>query len=363
VPSSTSSSKQRLPRLVWTAILGGGLSLLLITAGLIEWRLAARGFRPSLADTEARWLHERRRADALGEHALILIGASRMQTDVDLDVLRRETGLEPVQLALVASADRPVLAGLAADAHVRGTVVVEFLESTEAGEDSPGVGAEYEQDYERKGYQGWNLDFDSSEAYLSDRLHLWLRSYADGARPLTTLLTRLLETESVPQYISLQADRGRSADYRRVPMPEFYFQRVVRVLDEPVDLPPGISLAQFEALMQERIAALKPVDNGVFVTHIRELTSLAAAIEGRGGRVLFVLMPSSGDVQKIFERQFPPEQFWDVFAQASHAAAVNFADMPALREFRCPDGTHLDQRDRAAFTEALVGALGLRKSQ
>ena len=41
------------------------------------------------------------------------------------------------------------------------------------------------------------------------------------------------------------------------------------------------------------------------------------------------------------------------------APAVHFEDVPGMRDIECPDGSHLDYRQRAGFTAALAQALEL----
>jgi len=49
-----------------------------------------------------------------------------------------------------------------------------------------------------------------------------------------------------------------------------------------------------------------------------------------------------------------------VFAARTAARAIHAGDVPALANLLCPDEMHLDQRDQAAFTRAVVEALRAR---
>ncbi len=94
-------------------------------------------------------MRERARASSLGERAVILIGASRMQTAIDLDVLRVRTKQEPVQLAIDASSFIPIRAGLAKDPAIRGTVIVSFMDSTlTMPQDQKSIADRYQSMYE-----------------------------------------------------------------------------------------------------------------------------------------------------------------------------------------------------------------------
>jgi hypothetical protein len=357
VPSSTSSSDRRLPRLAWLPLLGGACLALALTIAAMETSLALRGFRPSVPDSEARWLEARERARSLGKHALVLVGGSRMLLDVDLAVLRRQTGLEPVQLALEGTPFLSVFKGIAADPRITGTVVVDFGDNALAYPGNGDAGSRYENDAERTGGSHL-LDFASVEGRLGDLLHGALRSYADGSSPWDALLTRVLRRDATPQYLTTRPDRSTLADYRQVSMPGFYYQRVSINLGLQGKVPPRDD-AEIQDRFRTLIASLKPIDAALYRRRIPEVASMVDAITARGGRVMFVVFPESGYVRDIDDRILPRTSFWDAFAAGSHAPSVNFRDSPALAAFSCPDGSHLDYRDRERFTSALVSVLGL----
>ena len=62
------------------------------------------------------------------------------------------------------------------------------------------------------------------------------------------------------------------------------------------------------------------------------------------------------------EKRYPRARFWQTFA-AAVPASLHYADVPAFRGFICPDDSHLDEREQASFTSALVTALHLQKAQ
>jgi hypothetical protein len=364
VHSSTSSSDQRLPHAEWGKILLGAMILFVAFVGVMELRLAARGFRPTVIDSEARWLKQRERASDLGSRALVLVGASRMQLDVDLDVLRRETGLEPVQLAIDGSDFSPVLEGLADDPSIRGTVLVDYNNGTATGvaggaQDIPG---RYKADYESLRLRHHLPDFADTEAWLTDVVHDHMRSYADGANPLTSLLTRIVPPRATPQYLITLPDRSRMADYKKVSMPDFYYARAIRNLGTPLDLPPNVTYPELDKILQSHIDALAPASMQPFAQRAHALDAMADAIRARGGHVAFLVMPMSGFVKDIDSKKYPRAQFWDAFTASTSAQTLNSDDVANLRTFTCPDGSHLDYRDRAKFTHELVKALELGES-
>jgi hypothetical protein len=348
----------------WPRVLGGAALLFVLGVSYLELRLALRGIRPTVVDSPALWIQQRARASALGERALVLVGASRIQLDADLDVLRVRTGLEPVQLAIDGSNFRPVLAGLAADPAIRGTVIVDVAEPYVAHDAPGGTVQDWQAAYERAAARPALPDFATTEGWLGHQLHRRLRSYADGAQPLTSLLQRILPAHATQQYLVTLPDRARLADYAKVDLPALYYARVLRNLGEtapPADTP---TYGDLDRELRRRIDALQPQHDALpaYRAGAEALARDAEAIRRRGGRVFFVLPPTSGLVRAMEERRFPRAEFWDALAAIIGSGTLHYADVPAWQALECPDGSHLDFRQRAAFTHALVDALGLARA-
>jgi len=360
VPSSTSSSDDRLPSVAWFPVLVSAVLIFLAFVTALEALLAARGFRPTVQDSESGWFRQRDRASALGSRALILIGASRIQLDLDLDVLRARTGLEPVQLAINGSSSMAVLQDLASDPTIRGAVLIDYYDGTVVGAEE-GDAVRYESDYAKRGKRVPNGN--RLEEWLTGELHTLLRSYADGASPLDSLRLRALNPDATPPYLITRPDRSRLADYTQVKMPDFRYARAVRNIGSGMELRRGASNEERKQAIERRIAELAPLDNSAFTSQIKAVGELVASLRKRGIRVIFVRLPESGYVLQADDKRYPRTSYWDLFTAQIGAPAVNFADIPVLKRFECPDGSHLDYRDRRAFTEALLANLDLGKAQ
>jgi hypothetical protein len=341
------------------------LLILVVFVGAMETRLAWRGFVPTAKDSPALWAAQRARASSLGARALILVGGSRILLAADLDVLRQKTGLEPVQLAIDGSNFLPVLADLAADPAVRGTVLVDLGDHQLLGVRPDDPAYAHVREYQRRRAEGDSplITFADAEPWLENLLHTQLRSYGDGARPHSTLWSRLVRRNPVPQYLVMRPDRSRLADYSRVPMPEFYFVRVMRNLHAQIPVTAGMTWEDLDRELRRRIEAIAPMaeKRQQYLAGARLLARLAARIRGHGGSVQILMLPSSKLVRLLEERRFPRALFWDRFAETVAAPTLHFEDVPAMRKFTCPDGSHLDYRDRARFTAALVEALGINE--
>jgi hypothetical protein len=360
VHSSISNSdihlaQRSLPTGRWFApVIAGGMLLLLCIVGL-EGALAARGFKATVMDSPALWSHERLRASEAGKKAIILVGASRAQLDTDLDVLARATGKLPVQLAIDGSSYLPVLADLAEDARVTGTILVD----AQGGVPDPSYqdGATmYVSFWRSRQRAGGHVDFTSTESVLTDLRQATMRSYADATGPFASLLTRVLRPSATPQYLATLPSRSREADYTKVSMPGFYYTRVIRNAGIK-NVPRLPDFQSLDKVLAERIRGLPQAPTRDLVENANLLGAIVRRIESRGGKVIFVMFPRSGLVRATDDVVFPRAVFWDRIIPLAGGKGLNFEDEPTLRTFICPDGSHLDVRDKRRFTEALVTAL------
>lgn len=361
MPSSISSSERRIPAGAWSGIVLSALVVLALFVGAMEIRLAARGFRPASTDSDWSWVAQRERASRLGDRALVLIGASRMLLDVDLDVLRRGTGLEPVQLAIDGSSFVPVLEDLAGDPAIRGTVFVEYEDNVIASHDGEDAAAGFLAAWRRRERAARVPNFASSESALTAWAHARLRSYADGARPITSLTMRILAPHPTRQYLVTMPDRAWLADYTKVDMPGFYYARVQRTLGENVPVKDGMTWSDLDAEIRRRIDTMPLADSSFVGERAERIGAMVRKIEARGGHVVFAAFPTDGLVRAIEAKRYPREMFSDRFAATAKARTIHLPDYPKVAGFKCPDGSHLDYRDRAAFTSDLIDVLALGK--
>jgi len=362
MPSSISNSDGNASdRFPWLRVFVAVALLSLAFTALMEVDLAWLGYQPTVQDSPERWAKERARASRLGDRALILIGNSRFQLGLDLDKLRSETNLEPIQLAIDGTSFVPVLKGLADDPSITGPILVDYSSGAVEESGVPGrTEAEiYERAYRRELSRNPNdYSLIRIESKLTEIVHENLRSYADGATPLMSLLTRVMPQAKSEQYLVTRTDRSRMADYHIGSISHRYYFRVARTLgmEKSIDL----AAPNVERILRSKIDAIKPHSISNFMVGTHRVLEMKASIEARGGKVIFIEMPTSGMVREIEGRTFPREIFLKAFEREIGTTAISAIDDPDLQKFNCPDGSHLDFRDRAKFTEKLVHALETR---
>lgn len=352
----STSSSERLPDFDGERILPVVFLAFVICVVALELVLMVRGVRPGVVDSEELWRKERFRASELGAKGLVLIGASRGQLGWSLDVLQRRLDLTPVQLAIDGSSFWPVLRSLADDSRIVGTVVVDVPEHLLTQRYEPDAAFQFVSRYSERPYEA-KWEYQSVEAELSGLVRGALRSYADGTRPVTAFIQRGLRTDYLPQYLVTRPDRSRRADYELVPMPGFYYSRVLRTMPAPVRYDPAWTWSQLDGAIRSQISSIEPRPSHGLAASLKELVELVGKIERRGGHVIFVRLPSSGLVYQIEQRLFPRNVFWRAIESNFPGRTVHFADYKTLSRYECPDGSHLDWRYASSFTEDFVSVI------
>jgi len=74
----------------------------------------------------------------------------------------------------------------------------------------------------------------------------------------------------------------------------------------------------------------------------------------RGGKVVFIRFPVSGEIKKIEDQATPRIGPWTRLLKESGAPGIYFEDYPELASFECPEWSHLSATDAVLFSQRLV---------
>jgi hypothetical protein len=302
--------------------------MIVLIAGTWEVVVQTRGLAgTAVDDTPELWIRERERAASLGDDAVILVGASRMQMGMDLRTMQAHTRRTPVQLAVSASPFMPILAHLAADDRITGTVIVSFTMQDFLSVTTASVADRWVADYEDYRANRTRVLYQRLEDALRNAAAAALLSLGKGARPQQIVFG------DRAGYLRTLPDRSQQADYRSVDREAAYRRRVALYLSGE----------------QPRLREIPDLDRRLEV-----LETMIGRIRGRGGEVILVRFPSTRRIWQIDEIQYPKEVYWDELARRTNARTIHFAEHPTLSAFELPDGVHLDYRDTPKFTAALA---------
>lgn len=329
---SISNSNQRIADGPWLriAVLAAILTAAFVGAWEGFWR--SRGFFPSLNDDPLLWTLARREVRPRDPSQFVLLGSSRMQLGMNLDEFARVMSCEkPIQLAIDGGSCLPILHHLAETEDFAGTVIADIWPAPIYSEVLPTV-PNARIDYYKNA---------TVSQIVEAKLHVWLQNYLAIRRPELfphNILKSATQGEwPKPLYVTTRLDRSKPADYT-----------LVKTFDLPLYIPretppPGDPSGKSP---EKWLAEVKHIEDSV------------SRIQARGGRVVLFYFPSDGSTRQWEEDKWPRWKYWDVLANNTTALTIHPDDYPALKRFRCRDGSHLDYRDTAAFARVFCEVLG-----
>ena len=311
--------------LIITALLLGGLE--------IFWR--SNGHLPAVIDDQRLWAMERSKIGK-SQKEIVLLGSSRMQTDISITTLRR---LVPSYSIINLSADgtcaNAALRDLAMDDKFTGIVIVETTSECLMFGDEQGLSLQFYVDYFHKTYN-FNVRLNRRIATFMQQNLVIVDPYLNLVKVIGNFAVK--RTWRTPNYLTTSEDRSRLADYTKVDIEQHKAMRLRKVDTHYRQLSPRISTQ----LLTKQVAGL---DDAV------------RKIKHRGGRVVFVRFPVSNEHWRIDEQYFPRAIYWDTIIPKTIAEVMHFKDIGGMNCLRCPDTSHLDVRDTEAFTIQLFNEL------
>jgi hypothetical protein len=271
-----------------------GLALAFCLAFVYENTVRRRGFVPSVNDDIEIWSLTRNQVARDQRDQVVLIGASRIQADLDGDVFTEEFGgPRPWQLGIVGSSPLPVLDAFARDETFKGLLICDVMPIYffTGIETTAGHGAEY------SAYALTDKPWDQE----ATRLRVWLESHvafrAPHVSPSPSNLPGLLGLRPLPrQHTVTDAMRYTHIDRRPEEVP-------MKDIAELADLTEQARPASEERLESDLAA----------------VNAAVRQIQARGGRVVFTVLPVSGLRREAEERAFPRSEYWDKFAAGVNA--------------------------------------------
>ena len=370
MPSSTSNFKRklRLPRLFFAKpseitprdyerpipqVPWRGITVvvvLIVIGATSAWEFYCRsiGYGPTLNDNEDLWTMNRRRVKP---ESIVIVGDSRAWFDLDLDELQKGLGKRPVQLAMGGSCAYPVLADLVRDETFHGTIICSVVPRLFVA--PPGAPP---MERAEKVVRRFHTQTPAQRAsqYLAMPLEEHVAFLKQEELTLDELLKRLpipnrpnaLVPPRLPPYFGTLDRERRSRMIEECARPgklQSTVQQIWLPLFSPPPLPTYIPKDEFMAKMKQATE--------------QRFNDVAAAVQklrARGGKIVFVRFPHSGELKKLEDRITPRAGIWDRVIKDTAAPGIYYEDFPELSGFNCPEWSHLSAGDSVEFSKRLV---------
>ncbi len=370
MPSSISNFKRklRLPRLFFAkpseivprdwdrpipALPWRGMTtavVLIVLAAAVAWEIYCRslGYAPMLNDNEDLWAQIRR---SVKPNSIVIIGDSRGWFDLDLDELEKGLGQRPVQLAAGGSCGYPVLADLVNDERFHGTIICSIVPRIFFAPPGTPPMMHAEKVVRRYHTQTWAQ---RASEYLAMPLEEHVAFLKQEELTLEDLIKRLpipnrpgalVPPEGPPYFQTIDRER-RVRMIERCAQPGELQSRVQQTWLRLFTPPPPPTYIPPEAFM----AKMKEATEARF----RDTMAAVAKLRARGGKIVFVRLPCSGDLKALEDRISPRAQTWEPLLQRTGVPGIYFEDFPELASFHCPEWSHLSAGDSVEFSKRLV---------
>jgi hypothetical protein len=349
MPSSTSSFdfQRPIPALPWRGITV--IVVLIVMAAAAAWELHVRsiGYSPTLNDTNDLWVQARR---SVTPESVVIVGESRPLFDLDLDESEKGLGKRPVQLAIAGSCAYPMLADLANDERFHGTIICSIVPGMFF---APGGPLMETSEKALKRYRDQTL-----AQRASHHLGMFLEERVAFLKQEDLTLEQLLKRLPIPNRPNAQVPPTfppyfQTVDReRRMRMTEncahpgelqTRIQQIWLPLFTPPPPPSHVPREVFGANMGKAINA-----------RFNDTAKAVEKLRSRGGKIVFVRFPNSGELKALEDRLNPRPRDWERLLKDTKAPGIYFEDYPELASFTCPEWSHLSAGDSVEFTKRLV---------
>ena len=349
-PETTPRDYERsIPALPWRGITV--IVALVVIAAATAWEFYCRsiGYGPTLNDNEDLWTMARRHVQP---ESIVIIGDSRGWYDVDLDEMQKGLGKRPVQLAMGGSCAYPVLAELANDQNFHGTIICSVVPRLFVA--PPGSPP---HDHAQKVVRRYHTQTPAQRAsqYLAMMLEEHVAFLKQEELNLDELLNRLpipnrpeaLVPPPLPPYFGTLDRERRARMIEECARPGSELQKRIQRIWIPLFTPPPpptfIPKDVFAKQMGEAIEQ-----------RFHDVATAVQKLRARGGKIVFVRFPSSGELRKLEDRETPRAGIWNRVIKETGAPGIYYEDFPDLSGFNCPEWSHLSAGDSVEFSKRLV---------
>ena len=324
-----------------------GIAILLGITFLAVWETYVRsqGYVSELDDNKALWAIQRAKVDKLTSDDVVLIGSSRVHFDIQLNEWEEATGVRPIMLASDGTTPTPIFKEIVEETDFKGTVVIGVAPVLFFSQ--PGKGFMwnrptkrlrhyYEQTYAQRANHYLSVPLERTFSFLNASEEEW----ADDI-DLKTLVNNIKIGNRLPEgrppfnnFGFVDGDRNVTM-FEKLKTDTVFANTVIKVWGAGWDRRPA-------PVLDSVVLYYKPL-----LTKFKE----------RGGKVIFLRCPSSGGNRERERIKIPKADYWDSFLSQTEQVGYHFEEHETLKDFTCPEESHLFSTDARVFTKELVKIL------
>lgn len=342
--SSISNSDARRPEMNYRRLWLLTAAIVFVLVGGAEALLRTWGVSPSLVDDMRLWEYTRNGmlSGEASAKQVIFMGTSRVNLGIDPDVFEKETGCGVLKLGIDGTEVWPLLKDIAENTDFRGTIFYDFR----ADACSHSASAELAKKYVREYYN----DFSNSGKY-EKIFNKEIAMLIQGNLAIVHTDPNDLNKVFLPQ-------KARSDNYVVVGR-----GRAVKAYYRTMLTDKAIAKSRKKRIKEaEKLHSQGPLAYPQWQERMKDIARWTELIQNRGGHVVLVRFPTSGEYWVMDAKVYPREKYWDKIGGLTGATTIHFKDIPGFENIDCPDASHLNYDDAEKFTEYLAGWYNLNIS-
>jgi len=325
------------------------ITALLSLVGLTSWEMYWRstGRLPDIDDDKNLWADQRAKVDQLKNNDVITIGSSRVFYNIQIYEWQKITGKMPLQLATVGSSPLPIFRDIVENTAFTGTLLVGvtpglfFASIDEKSRPWTRPKSKIDHFYKRTYAQKLNhilgLPFQKNFVFVSAHEEEW----ADD-----------IDLKSLIKRVSIG---NRLEKPSRPPFYKFDYTDINR--NNRMSERTATDTAFAGTIRKVWMFSSGPPKDPQRDSTISFFMKYASKFIQRGGKIILLQSPASGQVKDRELKRFPRKDFWDVLVAKSGLPAIHYEDYAELKGFECPEWSHLSAGDAEKFTNFLVKIL------
>lgn len=292
---------------------------------------------------DVMWADERRKLDQSHDIRVVLVGSSRMLWNADLDILEQHMHTRPIQLSLPGTSPAIFIKDVIENTDFNGLLLVGY---------TPGL-----FNWFAKGFAGEGAldayEYQSPDRWLGKNLH-WLVSdyigYLDESFSLPELMDHYIELPERKGSKVLQDQGWKLGD---------------TYADRQTDMWPPVEqegsfdneqiLRFWSAFGIELEKPMSDEDKQKMVdASVGYFSGLIETLRARGGDIMFIRMPSSGDYLKEDILNNHDNDIFKPTMVGLDVPAINSMDYPELStDLEIPEWSHLSRKSQDDFSRRI----------
>lgn len=322
------------------------IALTLLVIATVAWELywRSQGYSPNLNDDKPLWAKERTKLEKATKEDIVFIGSSRIYFDLQKKEWEATTGIKPIQLASTGSSPLPALNDIVENTNFNGTVIVGvtpglFFSTTYPGADpwhriQSKVDFYKDMTYAQKSNFFLSIPLQRNLVLMAGDEEAW-----NDDKDLKSLLR------------NIQIGNRTGEEF----IPPFYnfgdvsFDRNIAMTQKTVV---DTAFANSIIKVWNFFGRTSPPPDKESTTNY--FLKDAKKFIDRGGNLILVRLPSSGGTRFAENKFLSREMFWDDLLSRIDVKSYHFEDYEQLKNFTCPEESHLSKEDAQYFTTELA---------